>query len=251
MILAAAGGSVGITEALNTDGGDGNLHGGTMALNSAYQVSDKLYIGPDSAKANVSPESGRVYMAADTDVDYYGDGSGWNKRDVGSQTEPVNNIVGNSVETVEQEITGQTHVQAYFDSILTTTQGDFVTMPFTTGVTRGVDNLGEWDNSNHHWSPSETGYYLVSLGYRVEYASNIEDVYAVFRNTNASDPQDAGVNLAHVWGAARDMDASATAIIEVKDTSQDWDAVVRTRGNSTDITTEGRGTYLNIWRLPI
>lgn len=72
---AAAGSFTGLAEAMNSK--NGNLYGGTMALDKAYNVSEGLYIGPDSAKSNVSPDSGQYYLASDTEREYYGDGNSW------------------------------------------------------------------------------------------------------------------------------------------------------------------------------
>lgn len=69
-----------------------------MALNQAYNVSGDLWIGPDSAKGNVSADSGRVYMAADTQVEYYGDGGSWIKLGVGSSNTPVDNVYASNAE---------------------------------------------------------------------------------------------------------------------------------------------------------
>lgn len=45
-------------------------------LSQAYRV-DHKYVGPDSAKSNISPEEGYEYIAIDTDYEYYGDGTSW------------------------------------------------------------------------------------------------------------------------------------------------------------------------------
>jgi len=89
---AAAGGAAGLASALGSGGGDGSVYGGIMALNEAYNVSGDLWIGPDTEKANVDAESGRVYMASDTQVEYYGDDGSWHKMGVGSQSEPVPSV---------------------------------------------------------------------------------------------------------------------------------------------------------------
>ncbi len=89
-ILAAAGGLTAAGAALGQSQESlGNLMGGTMALDEAYNVSDNLWIGPDSAKGDVVAESGRLYMATDTQIDYYGDGNGWVEMGVGSSSKPV------------------------------------------------------------------------------------------------------------------------------------------------------------------
>lgn len=88
---AATAGGAGIVSAITGDGA-GNIFGGTMALSEAYNVSGDLWIGPDTAKGDVAPDSGRVYMASDTQVEYYGDGASWIKMGVGSNTEPVPSV---------------------------------------------------------------------------------------------------------------------------------------------------------------
>lgn len=89
LIGAAGAGATGVAGALSSDGESGRLFGGNMALQQAYNVSGDLWIGPDSAKGNVAAESGRVYVAADTQVEYYGDGGSWIKMGVGSAQEAV------------------------------------------------------------------------------------------------------------------------------------------------------------------
>jgi len=86
--IGAAGGTAGV-QALTNGGDTGSLYGGIMALQEAYNVAGELWIGPDSAKSNVAPDTGRVYLASDTQVHYHGDGTGWVKQGVGSSTEPV------------------------------------------------------------------------------------------------------------------------------------------------------------------
>ena len=88
-LLAAAGTTALTGSAIASDG---DLTGGNMPLQQAYNVAGDLYIGPDSAKSNVQPDAGRVYVASDTDVEYYGDGSAWTKQGVGSSQESVPSV---------------------------------------------------------------------------------------------------------------------------------------------------------------
>jgi hypothetical protein len=61
--------------------------GSDMALQEAINVAGDLYVGPDSAKSTVAPDTGRLYKAVDTGVEYYGDGSSWTIQPV--QTDSV------------------------------------------------------------------------------------------------------------------------------------------------------------------
>jgi len=64
--------------------------GSSVAITSATQVAGtQMFIGPDSAKSNVSQQAGRVYRATDTQVEYYSDGQQWVKFGVGSAQESV------------------------------------------------------------------------------------------------------------------------------------------------------------------
>lgn len=64
--------------------------GSSVAITSATRVAGtQMFIGPDSAKSNVSQEAGRVYRATDTQVEYYSDGTQWVKFGVGSTQEAV------------------------------------------------------------------------------------------------------------------------------------------------------------------
>jgi len=102
LILSAMGVSASAMAAAGaSDDENGSLAGGTMALEEATKVAGDLWIGPDSAKSDVSAEAGRVYMASDTSVDYYGDNDSWTKRDVGSESEPVPNTYSESISTEE------------------------------------------------------------------------------------------------------------------------------------------------------
>jgi|APHM01.1.fsa_nt_gi hypothetical protein len=59
--------------------------GSSVAITSATQVAGtQMFIGPDSAKSNVSQQAGRVYRATDTQVEYYSDGTQWVKFGVGN-----------------------------------------------------------------------------------------------------------------------------------------------------------------------
>lgn len=91
LAASAAGGASAVVSAL-TGNENGNLYGGKMALNEAYNVAENLWIGPDSAKGNVDAKSGRVYLASDTQVEYYGDSGSWTKLGVGSSSEPVPSV---------------------------------------------------------------------------------------------------------------------------------------------------------------
>jgi len=79
-VFAAAAGTHILTELAEGDARD-TFSGGNM-LQQAYNVAGDLYIGPDSAKSNVSADSGRVYVASDTGFEYYGDGGAWETREM-------------------------------------------------------------------------------------------------------------------------------------------------------------------------
>lgn len=90
-LLASAGGATGLAALVSGQGGNtnGNLYGGAQQLEEAFKVSERMWIGPDSAKSSVDPEAGSVYIATNTNVDYYGDGDVWTIRGVGSSQQPV------------------------------------------------------------------------------------------------------------------------------------------------------------------
>lgn len=92
VLAAGAGTAVGGVEALLEDGKTGSLRGGEMALAEEYNVAGNLYIGPDSAKSDVAADSGRVFLASDTQIIYHGDSGNWVKEGVGSSTEPVPSV---------------------------------------------------------------------------------------------------------------------------------------------------------------
>lgn len=89
-VLAAAGGVLGGTALGSGAGSDGALvTGGDMALSEPHNVSGDLWIGPAAGLSEVSPEVGRVYMAVDDQVEYYGDGSSWVGQGVGTESKPA------------------------------------------------------------------------------------------------------------------------------------------------------------------
>lgn len=118
LIVGAAGGAgalATVAEALDSDGDTGTLYGGTMALSQAFKIADGIWVGPDSAKSNVAADSGNLYLASNTDVDYYGDGGNWVLRNVGSASKSVPEIHSQSHVTEVASITGE-QVLLYDDS---------------------------------------------------------------------------------------------------------------------------------------
>lgn len=80
---------------------DGYLTAGDAALQEAYNVSGDLWIGPESALADVPTEAGRVYLASDTNVSYYSDDSSWGLMAVGSDATKVPEVNSESVSVGE------------------------------------------------------------------------------------------------------------------------------------------------------
>lgn len=107
LLVAGAAGAVGANElsrALSDDPGDGTIWAGKMALSEAFNVAGDLWIGPDSSKSTVAHEDGRVYMASDTQVDYYSDSGSWVKLGIGSSSEPVPSVTTDDLD-VNNEFT--------------------------------------------------------------------------------------------------------------------------------------------------
>lgn len=134
LAVSATGGASAIASAL-TGNENGNLYGGKMALNEAYNVAENLWIGPDSAKSNVDAKSGRVYMASDTQVEYYGDSGSWTKLGVGSSSEPVPSVY---TEQVSVDTPGYRDVPA--SSYATSGTGDKPD-PYTDGLDAAINDL--------------------------------------------------------------------------------------------------------------
>lgn len=134
LLGAATGMSAAAVNALGQSGDDGHLYGGKMALSEAYNVAGDLWIGPDSAKSTVSGDSGRVYMASDTQVEYYGDAGSWVKKGIGSSSEPVPSVTTeelNNVHRVQADADGST-IQSVIDSA---SRGDTIMLPTPEGGT--------------------------------------------------------------------------------------------------------------------
>lgn len=119
---------------------EGNLWGGTMALDQAYRLDPdgRQWIGPDSAKSNVDPNDGRLYVATDTEVEYYGDNNQWNLRSVGSSQKPVPSVT-----------TEQGDIDAFTAGLSASGRGR-ITVPDTDGDKRtkgGANVIGQQHNS--------------------------------------------------------------------------------------------------------
>lgn len=90
LLVGAIAGGMTVSElAQSLEGVDSSLYGGLAALSQAYNVSGSLWVGPDSAKSTVTASSGRVYLASDTQIDYYGDSGSWVAMGVGTESNPV------------------------------------------------------------------------------------------------------------------------------------------------------------------
>lgn len=88
-VLAAAGGLTAAGAVVGQSTDDGNLNGGSMSLNEAYNVSGDLWIGPRSARDTVDPDVGRVYIETDTQLKAYADGDAWTIMGHGTADNPV------------------------------------------------------------------------------------------------------------------------------------------------------------------
>lgn len=86
--VLAGTGVAGLADALDNDGALADLWAGWAALGQAYNVAGNLWVGPDSAKADVTASSGRMYMATDKQIDYYGDGGTWVEYGYGTAANP-------------------------------------------------------------------------------------------------------------------------------------------------------------------
>lgn len=84
---ASAAGAASIVSALTSRDGDPATV--AAALEEPKPVSDDFWLGPDRGTSNLDPDAGRVYLALDTAVRYKGNGSGWEKMDVGSSSEQI------------------------------------------------------------------------------------------------------------------------------------------------------------------
>ena len=77
LVAAAMGANSRAVRALTNDADADNVGGETVVLDEALNVAGGLWIGPDSDRSNVEATSGRVYLAIDTEREYYGDGGDW------------------------------------------------------------------------------------------------------------------------------------------------------------------------------
>lgn len=106
-----------IVEALDADGESGVLYGGIAALNQAYNPAGNLYVGPDSTKSSVNAKSGRVFLATDTQVDYYGDSGSWVKMGIGSSSTPAGPSYFESLSTEQVGINRDGTPTLRFDTV--------------------------------------------------------------------------------------------------------------------------------------
>ncbi len=98
LTLLGAAGAAGVAGALAEDGA-GNIFGGTMALDQAYQAGDRLWIGPDSARTTVDARDGRIYIGASGNgyTLYNGDDGSWSKKGLGDSDHTIPSIVTESI----------------------------------------------------------------------------------------------------------------------------------------------------------
>ncbi|WP_148225507.1 WD40/YVTN/BNR-like repeat-containing protein [Haloterrigena turkmenica] len=188
-MLAAAGGVTAVGTALSQSSQKklGNLFGGTMGLNEAYNVSGDLWIGPDSAKGDVAAESGRVYMAVDTQVEYYGTGDSWDGMGLGSASNPVSEIHSESVST-EEAVTAR-HKRL----------GSVTTTPSYWGPDLQLDNVYQTFDSQHVKGRLIGKYYWSDPPYGTENAG-----------VDSYDPDDGANNN----GVAMDGDATPCLVAD-------------------------------------
>lgn len=87
--MATASGA-GIVSALGSDGEDA-LTGGSMSLSEVHKRGDGIWVGPYSARVDISdPSPGDMLIAVDHQVDYYYSDSGsWEPLGVGSKEQPA------------------------------------------------------------------------------------------------------------------------------------------------------------------
>lgn len=151
----AAGGVASIASggALSGDGGD--LVGGSADLTEAFRVSDGLWIGPDSAKDTVAANSGRLYKATDTQVEYVADSGSWNLQGIGSSTQPVPSVTAEEGQWIRSEPSSGTNT---WTSLVNSTSGDtwswalksngYMSLLSGTSEVLEVDNSGAVDSQS-------------------------------------------------------------------------------------------------------
>lgn len=174
--LGALGSVAAIAEADLGGSGDGNLYGGTMALDKAYKIGPRTYMGPDSVKSNVLSEidddEGWRYEATDTQVKYYLDDGAWQGPEgLGSSSTPAGpvhteraNITRASVDRTERDtprLTGHLNERVV-------DQRPFLTYPDSSDTKTVI-----WDDDGSHYSEN-AGRTWSTTGDSVPTGSNAE-----------------------------------------------------------------------------
>lgn len=183
-----------------SSGSGGTLYGGTMALDKAYKIGPRTYMGPDSAKSNVlssiDDSEGWLYEATDTNVEYYLDNDAWQLRSIGSSSKPVP-----AVTTEQVDITNETVVTARGNNGTSSGHSaqSWATCLYDLEIT---DNRDEYDPSTSRFTPDSTGEYRV-----VAYA----------RISGHSDQDRIQLRLRDVTGGA---DAWLTPLVTIDGTSK-------------------------------
>jgi hypothetical protein len=104
IVLAGIGGilTLGIAGGADSQAAEPNPDvsgGSSVSITSATRVDGTdLFVGPDSAKSNVSQKVGKIYLAVDTQIRYYSDGNNWVKLGVGSSTEPAPSVTATDID---------------------------------------------------------------------------------------------------------------------------------------------------------
>lgn len=152
----AAGGLASLASGGALSGDDGDLFGGNAALSQAYNVADtKLWVGPDSAKGTVSAESGRLYYASDTQVQYVGDSGSWVLQGIGSSSQPVPSVTTEQMDNVRYAsnfngANGREQIQAAIDDIPSGETGEVVIGPVgpdDVSGSSGSIGIGPWEQN--------------------------------------------------------------------------------------------------------
>lgn len=118
--LAAAGGTAAIGAALAQSSNEqqGNIAVGDMALDEAYNVAGDLWIGPASARGDVEAQAGRVYLASDTDEEFYGDGGNWTGRGFKGPSVRAEELHNANVHVLDADASLQTALSDYAGEII-------------------------------------------------------------------------------------------------------------------------------------
>ena len=231
---------------------DRTINFGESETEATYQIQDTDSTGGGNFVVAKDTNANTVLLQYDPDTDtweYAGDVdiNGGNVSGVGTLTaESVNteDVDAESVNTEEASITEQTQLKVSLGSSQNISSGELETLELDNVVD---DNLGEFDTTEHDFTPTETGIYLIVAVARFSVSSSGDSLTIGFDNKTDDD-----IILLHSLNAGGSDRTSLNALgLRGLKAGKEYQVLVRNDDSDDSLSSGQRNTFLNIWRLPV